>query len=157
STADPRLSYLATVVALPKVGTDKGDTTWADQLGQPNGYDAPSSGSLYDLAKAPNWPGSMGKYSIVNRYTFARLDAPTFFVTYGETELLLAEAARRDWITGTPAATYYNNGVTAAMAQLGAQAGAGPSNAAITAYLTANPYNPGGALDQINTQYWVAS
>jgi hypothetical protein len=70
---------------------------------------------------------------------------------------LLAEAAQRGWITGVPVATYYTNGVTAAMAQLGAQTGAGPSNAAITAYLVANPYNPGGALNQINTQYWVAT
>jgi hypothetical protein len=156
-TGDPRLSYLGTVCKDPTVGTDKGDTTFADQLGQPNGYDAPASGSAYDLSKAPNWPGSQNKYSVVNRYTFSRLDAPTFFLTYGETELLLAEAAQRGWITTGTAATYYTNGVTAAMAQLNAQAGAGPSNAAITAYLSANPYNAGNALTQINTQYWVAS
>jgi len=40
---------------------------------------------------------------------------------------------------------------------LGAQAGAGPSQASITAYLTANPYNAADALEQINDQYWVAS
>jgi hypothetical protein len=156
-TGDPRLSYLATVCKDPSVGTDKGDTTFADQLGQPNGYDAPGSGSAYDLTKAPNYPGDPNKYSVVNRYTFSRLDAPTFFLTYGETELLLAEAAQRGWITGTPAATYYTNGVSAAMAQLNAQAGAGPSDAAIAAYLAANPYDAAGALKQINTQYWVAS
>ncbi len=83
--------------------------------------------------------------------------APTFFLTYGETELLLAEAAERGWVTGTSAASYYANGVTAAMEQLGAQAGAGPSDAQITAYLTNNPYNSVDALNQINSQYWVAS
>jgi hypothetical protein len=157
STGDPRLTYLGTVCADPNDGTDKGDTSFASQLGQPNGYDVPNSGSTYDLTKAPNWPGSQNKYSVVNRYTFSRLDAPTFLLTYGETELLLAEAAQRGWVTGTPAATYYNNGVTAAMAQLGAQAGAGPSDAAIAAYLVANPFNPAAAMIQINTQYWVAS
>ncbi|HVU96756.1 MAG TPA: SusD/RagB family nutrient-binding outer membrane lipoprotein [Puia sp.] len=157
STSDPRLSYLATVCADPTDGTDKGDTTWANQLGQPNGHDAPGSGSAYDLSKVANWPGDANKYSVVNRYTFSRLDAPTFLLTYGETQLLLAEAAQRGWVTGTPAATYYNNGVTGSMAMLGAQAGAGPSDAAIAAYLTANPYNAGSALNQINTQYWVAS
>ncbi|HXB08870.1 MAG TPA: SusD/RagB family nutrient-binding outer membrane lipoprotein, partial [Puia sp.] len=156
-TGDPRLSFLGTVCADPNVGTDMGDTSVASQLGQPNGHDAPGSNSAYDLSKVANWPGSQNKYSVVNRYTFSRLDAPTFLLTYGETQLLLAEAAQRGWVTGTPAATYYTNGVTGAMAQLGAQAGAGPSNGAITAYLAANPYNPAAALNQINVQYWVAS
>jgi len=155
-TGDPRLSFLGTVCADPTVGTDKGDTSFASQLGQPNGYDAPRSGSAYDLVKAPNWPGDQNKYSVVNRYTFSRLDAPTFLLTYGETQLLLAEAAQRGWVTGA-AATFYNSGVTGSMAMLGAQAGAGPSDAAIAAYLTANPYNAGTAMNQINTQYWVAS
>jgi hypothetical protein len=156
-TSDPRLSYLGTVCADPTVGTDMGDTAYAAQLGQPNGYDPPGSGSAYDLTLAPNWPGNQNTYSVVNRYTFSRLTAPTFFLTYGETELLLAEAAERGWVTGTSAATYYANGVTAAMEQLGAQAGAGPSDAQITAYLTNNPYNSADALNQVNSQYWVAS
>ena len=168
-TQDPRLGYLATVCSNPNDGTELGDTTWADQLGQPNGYDAPGSGSAYDLVGAPNFPRTpantttdsltvyQNRYSVVNRYTFSRLTAPTFFLTYGETELLLAEAAERGWVTSTPAATYYTNGVTGAMVQLGLQAGAGPSAAQISAYLTTNPYNPSDALEQINTQYWVAS
>jgi hypothetical protein len=155
-TADPRLSYLGTVCADPTDGTDKGDTTWATQLGQPNGRDAPGSGTAFDLSKVANWPGDPNNYSVVNRYTFSRLDAPTFLLTYGETQLLLAEAAQRGWVTGTPAATFYNNGVTGAMSML-TQAGAGPSDAAIAAYLVANPFNAGSAMAQINTQYWVAS
>jgi hypothetical protein len=156
STSDPRLSYLATVCADPGVGTDKGDTTWANQLGQPNGYDVPGSNSAFDLAKAPGYPGSQNKYSVVNRYTFSRLDASTFLLTAGETQLLLAEAAQRGWVTGTSAATYYTNGVTASMQML-TTAGAGPSGAAITAYLTTNPYNAANGISQVNNQYWVAS
>jgi hypothetical protein len=34
---------------------------------------------------------------------------------------------------------------------------AGISPAAVTTYLTANPYNPADALNQINTQYWIAT
>lgn len=156
TTSDPRLSYLGTVCADPTVTTDMGDTAAAVQLGQPNGYDAAGSGSAYDLTLAPGYPGNPNAYSVVNRYTFARLTAPTFFLTYGETQLLLAEAAERGWVTGS-AATYYANGVTGAMEQLGAQAGAGPSDAQITAYLALNPYNGSDALNQINSQYWVAS
>ncbi|HLX67906.1 MAG TPA: SusD/RagB family nutrient-binding outer membrane lipoprotein [Puia sp.] len=156
-TGDPRLSYLATVCSNPNDGTQLGDTTTADQLGQPNGYDPPGSGSPYDLTTAANWPGNQNLYSVVNRYTFSRLTAPTFFLTYGETQLLLAEAANRGWITGTTDAAYYTNGVTGAMQQLGAQAGAGPSDPAIAAYLTANPYSSANGLSLINDQYWVAS
>ncbi len=157
ATGDPRLSYLGTVCADPSVTTDLGDTVAAHQLGQPNGYDAPLSGSNFDLTKAPNWPGSQNKYSVVNRYTFARLDAPTFFLTYGETQLLLAEAAQNGWVTGTTAATYYAAGVTGAMQELGLQLGAGPAAGSITAYLAANPYSSATGLMQINYQYWVAS
>jgi hypothetical protein len=155
STGDPRLPYLGTIIADATVATDMGDTTTADQLGQPNGYDL--NGGATDISKAPGYPGSQNKYSYVNRYTFARNNAPTFFLTYSETELLLAEAAQRGWITGTPAATYYANGVTAAMEMLGLQAGAGPSTAQVTAYVAANPLVSGSELQMINDQYWVAS
>jgi len=155
-TSDPRLTYLATVCADPSDGTDKGDTTWATQLGQPNGYDAPGSGNAFDLAHAPGYPGSQNDYSVVNRYTFSRLDAPTFLLTSGETQLLLAEAAQRGWVTTGTAAAYYAAGVTQSMQML-TQAGAGPSDAAITAYLAANPYDAANALQQINSQYWVTS
>jgi hypothetical protein len=153
STGDPRLPYLGTVIADATVATDMGDTTTAHQLGQPNGYDV--NGGTTDISKAPGYPGSQNKYSYVNRYTFARNNAPTFFLTYSETELLLAEAAQRGWITGS-AATYYANGVAAGMGQL-TQAGAGPSTAIINAYVSANPLVAGSELQMINDQYWVAS
>jgi hypothetical protein len=152
---DPRLSYLATVCSNPDSASDMGDTTGALQLGQPNGYDPPNSGTAYDLTLAPGWPGNQNSYSLVNRYTFARLDAPTFFLTYGETELLLAEAAGRGWITGD-ASTYYTAGVQGAMQQLAAQAGAGPGDTTIMTWLQSHPYNPSNGLQQINEQYWVA-
>lgn len=154
STSDPRLGYFGTVIADATVLTDMGDTTAAHQLGQPNGYDVGTDPT--NIANAPGYPGNQNLYSYVNRYTFARSTAPTFFLTYSETELLLAEAAYRGWITTGSAATYYANGVTAAMAQL-TQAGAGPSDAIIGAYVTANPLVAGSELAMINDQYWVAS
>jgi hypothetical protein len=98
----------------------------------------------------------LNKYSIVNRYTFARTTVPTFFLTYGETELLLAEAAQRGWVSGS-AASYYHDGVQAAMQQLSLQAGAGPADGPINTYLAAHPLAAGTELEQINTQYWVAT
>jgi hypothetical protein len=157
STNDPRLSYLGTVISddATPLPSEMGDTTAADQLGQPNGYDV--NGGTTDITTAPNYPGNQNKYSYVNRYTFARSNAPSFFVTYAETQLLLAEAAYRGWITTGTAATYYANGVTAAMEMLGLQAGAGPSTAQVTAYVAANPLIAGSELQMINDQYWVAS
>ncbi|HWB92000.1 MAG TPA: SusD/RagB family nutrient-binding outer membrane lipoprotein [Puia sp.] len=153
STGDPRLPYLGTIIADATVKTDMGDTAAAHQLGQPNGYDA--AGGPTDISKAPGYPGNQNGYSYVNRYTFARGDAPTFFLTYSETELLLAEAAYRGWISGS-AAAYYSNGVTAAMQQL-VQAGAGPSQTLTNAYVTGHPLVAGSELKMINDQYWVAS
>jgi hypothetical protein len=157
STNDPRLSYLGTVISddVTPLPSEMGDTTAADQLGQPNGYDL--DGGVTDVSTAPNYPGNQNLYSYVNRYTFARSDAPTFFLTYSETQLLLAEAAQRGWITTSSAATYYASGVTAAMEMLGLQAGAGPSTAQVTAYVTANPLVAGSEFQMINNQYWVAS
>lgn len=158
---DPRLPWLATVCVDPTVLGDMGDTASAVQLGQPNGYD--NGGGQFDISLAPNWPGTKGqdvlsdqnKYSVVNRYTFSNIAAPTFFLTYSETELLLAEAAQRGWISGS-AASYYNNGVTAAILQLN-QAGATLTPAQAATYLIMHPYDPANGLDMINTQYWIAS
>jgi hypothetical protein len=157
TTNDPRLTYLATVVATnPGVGTDKGDANPAIQQGQPNGYDL--GGSTTDISTAPGYPGNRNLYSVVNRNTFARKDAPTFFLTHAETQLLLAEAAQRGWVTTGTAAGYYNAGVTAAMKQLN-QVGANPGvgDPAIATYLGANAYNPATGLQQINTQYYIAT
>ncbi|WP_191967850.1 SusD/RagB family nutrient-binding outer membrane lipoprotein [Rhizosphaericola mali] len=160
NTGDPRLHYFATVSTNPGAqwGTSSynyGDTTSSVQLGMPNGYD--QLGGTTDISTATNWPGDINKYSIVNRYTFARLDAPTFILTYAENSLLLAEAAYRGWVDGD-ASSYYEEGVTAAMEQM-TQTGAstGISSAQIATYLAKNPYNSSTALSQINTQYWLAT
>lgn len=158
NTKDPRLTYLCTVVSDPseKIGGGKwemGDTTTVAQIGMPNGYDQSTTGSTF-IENAPNYPGSMNKYSVVNRYTYARIDAPTFIVTHAATQLLLAEAVYRGWITGS-AETYYNNGITAAMKQFSQFGIAGISDAQIQAYLAKNPYNSSTALEQINIQYYI--
>jgi hypothetical protein len=110
------------------------------------------------ISTAPNYPGDVNNYSITNRYIFARADAPTFFLTAAETQLLLAEAAQRGWITGN-AADIYDNAVTLAFSQLiqtGADWSEGEAEAAANSYLTQNPYTAATGLQQINEQYWVA-
>jgi len=153
NTNDPRLPYFATVAQNPGDNSDLGDNNPAIQLGQPNGYD--NEGGAEDITKAPNWPGDRNKYSVINRTTFAKEDAPTFILTYAETALLLAEAAQRGWISGN-ASDYYNKGVKAAIIQLN-QTGATISEAEADDYVNAHPYVPAKGLEMINTQYWIAT
>jgi hypothetical protein len=83
--------------------------------------------------------------------------APTFIITYAQTQLLLAEAVVRTWTTGN-ASTLYANGIRAHMMQLASYgASAAVAAGSIDAYIAARPLDLTKALEQINTQYWVAS
>lgn len=147
--ADPRLPFIAKVKS-------SGSVNPADQVGHPNGYD--QNGGATDVSTSPGYPGSVNNYSTINAAVLLKLDGPTFLVTYAQTELLLAEAAKRGWSVGASAAIHYNNGVTAAMKQLSQyNASATVPDAAITAYLAAHPYVDATGFDLINTQYWAAS
>lgn len=158
---DPRLHLYAAVSANPGAlwntpDFNFGDTTSSIQLGMPNGYD--NNGGLVPISSAPNYTGAVNDYSIVNRYTFARADAPTFVLTAAETQLLLAEAAQRGWISGD-AGTMYDDAVTLAFTQLtqtGADWSESDAEDAASSYLAENPYNAATGIQQINEQYWVA-
>ncbi len=115
------------------------------------------------------WRKNYAQYfSSANRCTYADPTAPTFIVTYAQTEFLLAEAVVRGYISGD-AETHYKNGVKAAFTQFsqfrnGASAIAvavkdngGSLEAAAEKYLTENPYDASKALEQINTQYYINS
>ncbi|RYG28205.1 MAG: SusD/RagB family nutrient-binding outer membrane lipoprotein, partial [Chitinophagaceae bacterium] len=86
------------------------------------------------------------------------------YVTYAQTQLLLAEARHRDYITTGTAKEYYEAGIRGHMTQrdMWATTNGGPSP--ITkpeqdAYLQQPDvlFNSATALKQINEQYWVAS
>ncbi|MCC8134639.1 MAG: SusD/RagB family nutrient-binding outer membrane lipoprotein [Tannerellaceae bacterium] len=169
NTGDPRLSLIGTVVGESLVSTNQyssgnweyGDTTAVVQLGMPNGRDV--QGGDLDISKEPNYPGTADDgylgvryYSVPNRYTFARPDAPTLVVTYSTIQLLLAEAAYRGYISGN-AEEYYNEGVRAAIKQFTAYGVDIVTDAQINYYLSQNPYNASTALEQINVQYWIAT
>lgn len=157
NTQDPRLSVIAVKYEFPantlaQAGAE--NTTPADQQGMPFGYNEST------IINDPNYPGKSGsawKYSQLNRRTLGKVDAPEFLVTYAQTKLLLAEVVHKGWVTGS-AATHYNEAVKAHMQQLAKYGDLGViSGTAQDAYLTANPFNSATALDQINTQYWIAS
>ncbi len=157
TTTDPRLAVIAVKYdfpANPLATAGAADTNPLDQQGMPFGY------SEATIDQDPNYPGKSGaawKYSQLNRLTVAKIDAPEFLITYSQTQLLLAEAAERGWISGDPA-TYFEAGVKGHMDQMAQyDVTATIAIADQDAYMLANPYNPANGLEQINTQYWVAS
>ncbi|NIG57219.1 SusD/RagB family nutrient-binding outer membrane lipoprotein [Chitinophaga sp. Cy-1792] len=147
---DPRLQYYAQINLT-------GDKTPSKQVGLPNGYDENGATTPNDVHHAPGFKDTIANYSTLRKDIFAKLDGITTLVTYGQTELLLAEAAQRGWSVNGDAATHYNNGVTASMQQLAQYDAAATINAGdIATYLTNHPYTAATAYEQINTQYWVA-
>ena len=171
STSDPRIPAIAEVSAVSGAAGNAnqvpGITTASLQIGMPNGYD--ETGSTYDISKAPNYPGTspaststdspdpIGKYSRPRFAVYDDRNSRNMLLTYGETELLLAEAATRGWATGV-AATHYANALAADMTEL-AEINATPAAVVapvdITNYVAAHPLVAATALQQINMEYYV--
>lgn len=162
TTADPRAKFMIALYANPgAIANDVNpDVTLANQFGCPIGVTSDqilAPGSPYRGAR-----GSGLNYSQFNVNIIAAPGVPEFWVTYAQTSLLLAEAAKRGWIPGGDGAakTYYENGIVADMAIYGLYTGATAVPAAeVSAYL-ANPavaYSATDALKLINTQYWVVN
>jgi hypothetical protein len=158
NTSDPRLSSIAIrykgATSGPEQTVNRGTTVAADQIGMPIGYD---NGTIVGRATADGL-ASFYDYSQVDRRRVAKTTAPIFFVTAAQTKLLLAEAAFNGWITTGTAAQYFSDGIKAHMDQMATyDAAAAVPAAARDTYVAANPLGAGTELEQINTQYWIAS
>lgn len=154
---DPRLASIAVRHVGARSGAEQTASRMTSdpskQIGMPIGFDDVSIKNTF----ATYGVASLYDYSQVNLSTILKIDAPEYHVTHAETQLLLAEAVIRGWAPGV-AANHYRAGIRAHMEQMAEyDARAAISEAAIQAYLNANPLNPATALEQINTQYWVAS
>ena len=155
-TNDPRLRSIAVRYVGATSGTQqtpaKAVIDPAVQIGMPFGYDNSSiSGPVKTLGLASFYDFSQADRTRMNKTT-----ARAYLVTASQTNLLLAEAVTRGWVTGN-AKDYYEAGVKAHMAQVSEMdANSVVSSAAVDAYLAANPFNSTTALEQINTQYWIS-
>ena len=159
---DPRMQYIVCRYSNPSSASGGTiDTTAAAQIGAPYGYDEST------ISTDPLYPGMIGsayKYSQLNRQTILRVDALHYLVTAAQTQLLMAEARSRSWITTSTSQAYYETGITLALSQADifstTRGAASPITAGqITTYL-ARPniaFNAATALQQINEQYWLAS
>jgi hypothetical protein len=166
ATNDPRLRS----IAVRYVGAASGpaqvpavaDTNPANQFGMPMG----STDATGDAA-ASTLPGGGTRYAFsqADRARILKRTSPVFLVTAAQSNLLLAEASMRGWLTGAAdpvgAAVYFADGVRAAMDMMALY----DANSAVSAtdrdaYILANPLNvttQAAALQQINTEYWVTS
>lgn len=157
SNNDPRLASLAIryigANSGPEQTIDNASKDPDDQVGMPMGYDNSTIGAVVtDKGLA-----SFYDFSQLDRFSYGANTAPMFLCTYAQTQLLLAEAAVNGWVGGDPA-TYFENGIRAHMDQLASYGeDSAIAEADVDAYVTAHPYNAATALEQINTQYWVAS
>jgi hypothetical protein len=158
STNDPRLSSIAVRYEGATSGNDqtaaRGNTAASLQIGMPLGYD---NAGIRAVATSLGL-ASFYDFSQVDRRRMVKPAAPTYFVTAAQTNLLLAEARQRGWITTGSVQEYFEAGVRSHMMQMADyDPGSAVPGGAITDYLTANPFDPSKALEQINTQYWIAS
>lgn len=154
---DPRLES----IAIRHVGATNGPSQTIDritrdpdlQIGMPMGHDDVSINSVL----AENGVVSLWDFSQANIYTVLKVDSPQFFLTYAQTQLLLAEGAIRGWVQGD-AASYYEAGIRANMEQMAIyDAAASIPESAISSYISNHPLVTEMALEQINTEYWIAS
>lgn len=136
ATGDPRLE----IIGVPPVNGGAIN-------GMPNGLDATT------ILTNPNGT-SADDFSRINPLII-RVSSPMMFMTYAESEFLVAEAIIRGWASGD-AATHYANGVRAAMKMWAHyDASLTIDDAAIDTYLANNPYD--GTLKQIGWQFWAAT
>lgn len=127
-------------------------TTADAQKGMPNGRDL-SGVAARDISTHPTFT-QMSDYSSPHPIMISRV-APTFLLTFSESELLLAEANVR-WGLGDAAATHYRTALQSSienLARWGAALAVPPATA--NAYLDAQPLVAGQELEQIATQYWL--
>ena len=158
STSDPRLQAIAIRYVGATSGNGQtvavGSTNPAQQIGMPIGYD---NGTIVGKATADGL-ASFYDYSQVDRRRIVKVSSPIFFLTASQTQLLLAEARFRGWITTGTAAQYFADGIRAHMDQLASYDAASAVAAADReTYVAANPLGAGTELQQINTQYWISS
>lgn len=139
---DPRVTMLAT----PKTSSS---VIWggAIQPGEDLYVGVPAGSFQWDIFGGGNASAGIQPYLKQN-------NTPFLHVSYSEAQLLLAEAAQRNWISGS-AADFYKKGVEAGIKQLEIYGANVPDQADINTFLNANPLQSGNEMKQIGTQLWV--
>lgn len=160
---DPRLTSIAVRYIgansgpeqISKLNAGTGSRVAADQIGMPVGSD--DNGA--QMAAVKLGIGSRYSFTQVDRTRIIARLAPAFLVTAGQSNLLLAEARFRNWITAGTDVGYFEAGIKAHMDQMATYSAASAINASDRDNYVATrvAVYTGNALKEINYEYWVAS
>ncbi|MFK7979892.1 MAG: SusD/RagB family nutrient-binding outer membrane lipoprotein [Saprospiraceae bacterium] len=138
ATSDPRLN----IFGAPSANTGA-------IAGMPNGLDETT---IQDNASGT----STDDFSRINP-TIVSVESPMMFMTYAETELLLAEAAMRGW-GASDAASHFEAGMRAGVKMWEHyDGGLAVDEATVDAFVAANPFDAANGMQQIGNQYWLAT
>jgi hypothetical protein len=158
--SDPRLPAIAIryvgansgPAQVPGVGTTAADNQYGLPMGSTDG-DADISG-----ATLPGG-GTRYAYSQLDRRRLAKRTSPLFIVTAAQTNLLLAEARLRNWVTTGTVDEYFKEGIKQHMNQMASfDAASAVADTDRDAYIASRAaILAGNELEQINYEYWIAS
>jgi len=167
---DPRLTAIAVRVPGAKSGPDQvatnavKDFSLSNQYGMPMGStDATANAAGATLPPGAAGAGNLFSFTQADRGRVTSRSSPMFLVTAAETDLLLAEAVERGFITGV-SATYFDAGIKAHMDQMASYTASSAVTASARDNYAANrdaTFAAAGSsaqrIAEINYEYWVAS
>lgn len=147
STNDPRIKVYC---SLPD-----GNANPSDQRGLPNGYD------LTNIPSVETDYTNLNVYSNFNVNTILKRTAPTIFMAASESNLLIAEAIVRGWVSGN-ATDYYQAAVRLSMKEQAVYGEEGTiSDTEIESFLINNLFTKAKTteeqLEVIGKEFWVAT
>ena len=161
---DPRLMIVSGGIGSPDLDAA---TAWktgvADQEGMPNGYTSANIAAALSTAKAAEYKSFTAQanrvFSMLN-LKYLDWEDPYILITYGEVELMNAEAALKGWLT-TSAETHFNNGVQAAIQNWeGFDASFKRTKTEIDTYIAGRGFAAASSTNKlklIGEEYWAAT
>jgi hypothetical protein len=159
---DPRLMIIS-----GGIGDPEDSSTWntnpADQIGMPNGFTAATMvqdvSPLTAAQKATYTDQSNKMFSMLN-LKYLDWEDPYYLISYAESELMVAEAILKGWISGDASAKF-TSGVTAAInAWTAFDASFATSATDISAYITGRGFDSASDADKlrlVGEEYWAAT
>lgn len=163
ASGDPRLMIISGGVGDPDANPSDWNTDPADQVGMPNGNNgetiAEAAVEQGLIANADDYVDN-NIYSFINPKLYDFSD-PMYLLTYGEIELLLAEAVLKGWNVGGTAEEHFANGVAGAINKWVAyDASFQTSQDDIDTYVAGLDFDAASNEDKlrlIGEQYWAAT
>ena len=159
---DPRLMIVSGGIGSPDVASEW-KTGVADQEGMPNGYTAANIAGALSTEKAAAYKALTSQanrvFSMLN-LKYLDWEDPYLLITYGEVELMNAEAALKGWLT-TSAETHFNNGVKAAIQNwTNFDASFSKTTSEIDTYIAGRGFAAASSTNKlklIGEEYWAAT